>query len=122
MQPRPEPTDIGTSSDMQNIGDLFREQKTATKYASSMEKLKAQIDEGKVVLKGILITDSLDVAKMKATTFINLMYDEPSAQLRYLSKKADTEDVVKQAYHIILQKMDSLSKIEDQWKKELNPD
>ena len=89
-----------------DMSDLFTEFAKTSKEGKKLERQRAQIDEAKLILPTLDMTDSLDASKAKVKSMLEILYfnNQLVNQNSYLTKKRTVLDVVSQAYNIIASK------------------
>jgi hypothetical protein len=104
-----------------NIGEILRKEKAQSKEGQKLEKQRSNLDEAKILLKTLDLSDPLEKSKEKAKGIINALYSGKSLedQYNYLSRKRSTTEVITQCYNIVTSKMEWYEKNLDEFNQEI---
>ena len=100
----------------------FRRLSESTSEAKKIKDLKQNLKIAKNLLKNLDINESIDIAKEKTKQIIYILYNKHhlEKQYSYLDNKRKTEDIIMQAYNIILNKETQIKKLEEKLKAKLD--
>ena len=96
-------TDIGN-----NLGELFKKEKVESKSGTKIRVQKENLDEAKLLLKALDMSDNIETAKTKAKEIVKALYTGKSLvdQFGYLDRKRSTKEIVSQMYSIFINKQE----------------
>ena len=105
-----------------NIGELFKKEKVESKSGQKVTKQKAAIEEAKIILKTLDMSEDIESTKTKAKEIIKILYSSRGLQdqFSYLDKKRSTQEIVTQCYNIVTSKMEWYEKNLSEFESEID--
>jgi len=114
-----------TEENMQNLGDIFREDVKDSKLKTKINQIQEKVDEARPVLKTFSFDDTKDETLLKVETLLGVFYSDKSTEKMMLDfrdprrHKLDTEYLIHRMYSTVAFRLEQIQELKDQMAEEL---
>jgi len=125
-RPRPARDITSTEENMQNLGDIFREDVKDSKVKNKMDQIQEKIEIARPILKTFSFDDTKDETLLKVETLLEVFYSEKQVDKMILDfkdprrTKLDTEYLIHRMYSTVAFRLDQLDELKNELEEELS--
>jgi hypothetical protein len=104
-----------------NLGEQLKKFKLDSKASKKITAQKEKIDEAKVIIKELDLTDDFATSSETLTRFLSVLFEGHHLirQMGYIKNKRTTLELVTQAYHVLASKEEQYEKNLDHFNEEM---
>ena len=117
---------MNTEENMQNLGDIFKEDIKDSKIKTKMDIIKEKVENAKPLLKTFDFNDTKEETLVKVESLLDVFYSPSSVEKMMLDfrdprrHKLDTEYLIHRMYSTVAFRVEQIQELTEQLEEELS--